>query len=83
MNYNKLKDDEIIDLCIEKDIEYLNPKTKKNYAKTTLISKIEKIDKDVINNIDIIEDDIISSLFIYILILAKKAKLRIKTYLDI
>lgn len=83
MDLKKLNEDELIQLCIEKGIEYLNPKTKKNYAKTTLISKIEKIDKDVINNIDIIEDDIISSLFIYILILAKKAKLRIKTYLDI
>ena len=45
MDYKKLNDDEIIELCKEKSIEYLNPKTKKNYARTTLISKIKKIMK--------------------------------------
>jgi type I restriction-modification system DNA methylase subunit len=56
MDYKKLTDDEVIDLCIEKDIEYLNPKTKKNYARTTLISRLKKLDKDVIITDDIIED---------------------------
>ena len=58
MDYKKLNDDEIIELCKEKSIEYLNPKTKKNYARTTLISKIKKIndDKEVITTDEIIED---------------------------
>jgi type I restriction-modification system DNA methylase subunit len=43
MDYKKLTDDEIIELCKEKGIEYLNSKTKKNFAKSTLISKLNKL----------------------------------------
>ena len=43
----KLNDEELINLCIEKGIEYLNPKTKKNYAKTTLITRIKKLNEDM------------------------------------
>ena len=58
MDYKKLSDDEIIELCKEKSIEYFNTKTKKNYARTTLISKIKKLndDKEVITTDEIIED---------------------------
>jgi type I restriction-modification system DNA methylase subunit len=58
MDYKKLSDDEIIELCKEKRIEYFNTKTKKNYARTTLISKIKKLndDKEVITTDEIIED---------------------------
>jgi type I restriction enzyme S subunit len=58
MDYKKLNDDEIIELCKEKSIEYFNTKTKKNYARTTLISKIKKLndDKEVITTDEIIED---------------------------
>jgi hypothetical protein len=38
MDYKKLTDDEIIELCKEKGIEYYNSRTKKNYAKSTLIT---------------------------------------------
>jgi type I restriction enzyme S subunit len=44
--FKKLNLEEIISLCIEKDIEYLNPKTKKNYTKSTLITRIKKFDED-------------------------------------
>lgn len=44
MDYKKLNDDELIELCKEKGIEYFNSKTKKNYAKSTLISRLNKID---------------------------------------
>jgi type I restriction-modification system DNA methylase subunit len=43
MDYKTLNDDELIKLCKEKDIEYYNPKTKKNYAKSTLISRLNKL----------------------------------------
>jgi type I restriction enzyme, S subunit len=43
MDYKNLSDDELIKLCEEKDIEYYNPKTKKNYAKSTLISRLNKL----------------------------------------
>ncbi len=43
MDYKKLTNDEIIELCKEKGIEYLNSKTKKNFAKSTLISKLNKL----------------------------------------
>jgi type I restriction enzyme S subunit len=44
MYYKELSDDELIELCKEKGIEYFNSKTKKNYAKSTLISRLNKID---------------------------------------
>jgi hypothetical protein len=37
MDYKTLNDEELIKLCKEKDIDYFNSKTKKNYAKSTLI----------------------------------------------
>jgi len=43
VDLKKLNDDEIIELCISKGIEYFNPKAKKNYAKQTLISRIKKL----------------------------------------
>ena len=43
MDYKKLTDEEIIELCKEKGIEYYNSKTKKNYAKSTLITKLNKL----------------------------------------
>jgi type I restriction-modification system DNA methylase subunit/restriction endonuclease S subunit len=49
MDYKKLNDDELIELCKEKGIEYFNSKTKKNYAKSTLISRLNK---DTIKNTD-------------------------------
>jgi Holliday junction resolvase RusA-like endonuclease len=42
MDLKKLSEDELIKLCDEKGIEYFNSKTKKNYARTTLISRINK-----------------------------------------
>jgi len=42
MDYKKLTDEEIIELCKEKGIEYYNSKTKKNYAKSTLITRLNK-----------------------------------------
>jgi len=42
MDYKKLTDEEIIELCKEKGIEYYNSRTKKNYAKSTLITKLNK-----------------------------------------
>jgi type I restriction-modification system DNA methylase subunit len=47
MDYKKLNDDEIIELCKEKGIEYYNSKTKKNFAKSTLISRLNKITPEV------------------------------------
>jgi type I restriction enzyme S subunit len=52
MDYRKLNDDELIELCKEKGIEYYNSKTKKNYAKSTLISRLNK----TISEIEIIKD---------------------------
>jgi len=43
MDYKKLTDEEIIELCKEKGIEYYNSRTKKNYAKSTLITKLNKL----------------------------------------
>uniref|UniRef100_A0A6C0LFS5 Uncharacterized protein n=1 Tax=viral metagenome TaxID=1070528 RepID=A0A6C0LFS5_9ZZZZ len=43
MDYKKLTDKEIIELCEEKGIEYYNSRTKKNYAKSTLITKLNKL----------------------------------------
>ena len=63
MVYKKLSDDELIELCKEKSIEYCNAKTKKNYARTTLISRLNKLDKDVITTdkeIEIIQDEIVN-----------------------
>jgi type I restriction-modification system DNA methylase subunit len=58
MDYKKLSDDEIIELCKEKRIEYFNTKTKKNYARTTLISKIKKTtDITEISQIDTKKDE--------------------------
>jgi type I restriction enzyme S subunit len=60
MDYKKLSDDELIELCKEKSIEYFNAKTKKNYARTTLISKIKKLDKEIeITKDEITKDEII------------------------
>jgi type I restriction enzyme S subunit len=42
MDYRKLNDDELIELCKEKGIEYYNSRTKKNYAKSTLITRLNK-----------------------------------------
>jgi type I restriction-modification system DNA methylase subunit len=42
MDYKKLNDNELIELCKEKGIEYYNSKTKKNYAKSTLITRLNK-----------------------------------------
>jgi type I restriction-modification system DNA methylase subunit len=42
MDYKKLNEDELIQLCKDKGIDYYNPKTKKNYAKPTLISRLTK-----------------------------------------
>jgi type I restriction-modification system DNA methylase subunit len=47
MDYKKLNDDEIIELCKEKGIEYYNSKTKKNFAKSTLISRLNKIGSEL------------------------------------
>jgi len=44
MDLKKLSEDELIKLCCEKGIEYFNSKTKKNYSKNTLISRINKIE---------------------------------------
>ena len=63
MDYKKLSDDELIELCKEKSIEYCNSKTKKNYARTTLISRLNKSDKDVITTdkeIEIVKDEIVN-----------------------
>ena len=62
MDYKKLSEDELIELCKEKSIEYSNSKTKKNYARTTLISRLNKIDKDIeiIQDKEIIKDEIIN-----------------------
>ena len=43
MDYKKLNDDEIIELCKEKGVEYYNSKTKKNFTKSTLITRLNKI----------------------------------------
>jgi len=45
VDLKKLNDDEIIDICISKGIEYFNPKTKKNFAKQTLITRIKKLNE--------------------------------------
>ena len=42
-----LSDDDLIKICIDKGIEYQNSKTKKNYAKTTLITRIKKFNEDI------------------------------------
>jgi type I restriction-modification system DNA methylase subunit/restriction endonuclease S subunit len=62
MDYKKLSDDELIELCKQKSIEYFNSKTKKNYARTTLISKIKKldIDKEIITTDKIIQEEIVN-----------------------
>jgi type I restriction-modification system DNA methylase subunit len=52
MDYKKLTDEEIIELCKEKQIEYYNSRTKKNYAKSTLITKLtisEPKEDEIIN----------------------------------
>jgi len=43
IDFKKLNDNELIDICIKKGVEYFNPKTKKNYAKQTLITRIKKL----------------------------------------
>jgi len=49
MDYKKLNDEELIEFCKEKGIEYFNSKNKKNYARITLISRLNK---DTIKNTD-------------------------------
>ena len=46
-NLKILTDDDLIKICIDKGIEYQNSKTKKNYAKTTLISRIKKFNEEI------------------------------------
>jgi type I restriction-modification system DNA methylase subunit len=46
INLKKLNEDELIQICIDKGITYQNLKTKKPYAKTTLISYIKKFNKE-------------------------------------
>ncbi len=43
INLKKLNENELIQICINKGITYQNLKTKKPYAKTTLISYIKII----------------------------------------
>ena len=45
INLKKLNENELIQICIDKGITYQNLKTKKPYAKTTLISYIKKSNK--------------------------------------
>ena len=61
VDLKKLNDDELINLCIEKGIDYINPKTKKNYAKTTLITRIKKLNNDIKDDVKEIrvEDEIV------------------------
>jgi len=53
IDYKNLDETDLIDICISNGIEYQSPKTKKNYSKTTLISKIKKFNlenkKEIIN----------------------------------
>ena len=46
IDLKKLNEDELIQICIDKEISYQNLKTKKPYAKTTLISYIKKFNND-------------------------------------
>ena len=46
-DFKLLTDDDLIKICIDKGIEYQNSKTKKNYAKTTLITRIKKFNEDI------------------------------------
>jgi len=46
INLKKLNENELIQICIDKGITYQNLKTKKPYAKTTLISYIKKFNKE-------------------------------------
>lgn len=55
MDYKKLSDDELIELCKEKGIEYYNAKTKKNYAKSTLITRLNKTISDITEITEITE----------------------------
>jgi restriction endonuclease S subunit/type I restriction-modification system DNA methylase subunit len=64
MDYKKLSDDELIELCKQKSIEYFNAKTKKNYARTTLITRIKKLDID--KEIEITKDEIIEDVIVNI-----------------
>ena len=63
MDYKKLNDEELIELCKEKGIDYFNSKTKKNYAKSTLISRLNKITSTTIEietKTAIIEEEIVN-----------------------
>ena len=55
IDLKKLNEDELIQICINKGITYQNLKTKKPYAKTTLISYIKKFNND---NKEIKEEEI-------------------------
>jgi type I restriction-modification system DNA methylase subunit len=46
IDLKKLNENELIQICIDKGITYQNLKTKKPYAKTTLISYIKKFNKE-------------------------------------
>ena len=42
IDLKNLNEDDLIKICIDKGIEYLNNKTKKIYTKSTLITRIKK-----------------------------------------
>ena len=46
IDLKNLNEDDLIKICIDKGIEYLNNKTKKIYTKSTLITRIKKFDED-------------------------------------
>lgn len=57
IDYKNLNENELIDICIKNKIEYQNPKTKKNYTKSTLINKIKKIEVVNENENDNVNDN--------------------------
>jgi type I restriction-modification system DNA methylase subunit len=59
IDLKKLNEDELIQICIDKEISYQNLKTKKPYAKTTLISYIKKFNNKEIKEEEIKEEEII------------------------
>ena len=46
IDLKNLNEDDLIKICIDKGIEYLNNKTKKIYTKSTLITRIKKFYED-------------------------------------
>jgi hypothetical protein len=59
IDLKKLNEDELIQICIDKEISYQNLKTKKPYAKTTLISYIKKFNNKEKKEEEIKEEEII------------------------